>query len=170
MGGALATGFGFGFLVAAGVGPIWLLCLRTSVRFGFPSGFAIGAGAAVVDTLYAALGVAGAAGLLTIDPLRVTLGIVGALVLAVLALRTLWSAFRIRLGGEAIAEVASPRRAFATSLAATASNPMTTSRFALPIDHTSLPLWCDTNASPWAAITGGRSAAPAPTREPHGLG
>ena len=125
MGAALATGFGLGFLVAAGVGPIWLLCLRTSVRFGFPSGFAIGAGAAVVDTLYASLGVAGAAGLLTIDPLRVTLGVVGAFVLAALALRTLWSAFRIRLGGEAIAEVASARRAFLTSLVATASNPMT---------------------------------------------
>jgi putative LysE/RhtB family amino acid efflux pump len=122
---ALATGFGLGFLVAAGVGPIWLLCLRTSVRFGFPSGFAVGAGAAAVDTLYAALGVAGAAGLLAIDPLRITLGAVGAVVLAVLGLRTMWSAFRVRLGGEATAEVASPRRAFATSLAATASNPMT---------------------------------------------
>src|SRR5947209_19190783 len=122
---ALATGFALGFLVAAGVGPIWLLCLRTSVRFGFPSGFAIGAGAAVVDTLYASFGVAGATGLLTIDPLRVTLGVVGAFVLAALALRTLWSAFRIRLGGEAIAEVASARRAFLTSLVATASNPMT---------------------------------------------
>ena len=44
-----------------------------------------------------------------------------------------------------------------------ASNPMTTSRFALPIDHTSLPLWCDTNASSRAAMTGGRSAAPART-------
>ncbi len=119
------TGLGLGFLVAAGVGPIWLLCLRTSVRFGFASGFAIGAGAAVVDTLYAALGVAGAAGLLTIDPLRVALGLAGATVLAVLGVQTLWSAFRIRLGGEASTEVASPRRAFATSLAATASNPMT---------------------------------------------
>src|SRR6266567_6149700 len=97
---ALATGFGLGFLVAAGVGPIWLLCLRTSVRFGFSSGFAIGAGAAVVDALYAALGVAGAVGLLSIDPLRTTLGLVGVIVLAALGIRTLWSSFRVRLGGE----------------------------------------------------------------------
>ena len=63
--------------------------------------------------------------MLAIDPLRVTLGVVGAIVLAAVGLRTLWSAFRIRLGGEANTEVASPHRAFATSLAATASNPMT---------------------------------------------
>ena len=103
---AFATGFALGFLVAAGVGPIWLLCLRTSVRFGFTSGLAIGAGAAVVDAFYAALGVAGAAGLLSIDPLRTTLGLVGATVLAAVGVRTLWSAFRVRLGGEATAEVA----------------------------------------------------------------
>lgn len=122
---ALFTGFGLGFLVAAGVGPIWLLCVRTSARFGFASGFAIGAGAAVVDTLYAALGVAGATGLLAVGALRIAVGVVGAGVLAAIGLRTLWSAFRVRLGGEAQAEVASPGRAFATSLAATASNPMT---------------------------------------------
>jgi putative LysE/RhtB family amino acid efflux pump len=42
-----------------------------------------------------------------------------------LGLRTLWSAFRVRLGGESDEEVASPWRAFLTSLAATASNPST---------------------------------------------
>ena len=36
---------------------------------------------------------------------------------------------------------------------------MTSSRFALPIDQTSLPFWCETNASPRAATIGGRSAA-----------
>jgi putative LysE/RhtB family amino acid efflux pump len=46
-------------------------------------------------------------------------------VIAVLGARTLWSAFRVRLGGESDEEVASPRRAFLTSLAATASNPTT---------------------------------------------
>jgi putative LysE/RhtB family amino acid efflux pump len=46
--------------------------------------------------------------------------------LAVLGLKTLWSAFRVRLGGESEEEeVASPGRAFLTSLAATASNPAT---------------------------------------------
>jgi len=49
--------------------------------------------------------------LVEIDPLRVTLGVTGAVVLARVGLRTLWSAFGIRLGGEVEEEVASPRRA-----------------------------------------------------------
>jgi putative LysE/RhtB family amino acid efflux pump len=128
--GALTAGFGLGFLVAAGVGPIWLLCVRSTLRHGFRVGAAIGAGAATVDALYAALGIAGASALLRIDALRLALGIVGAAILAALAARTLWSAFRVRLGGEADDEVASPARAFATSLAATASNPMTIASWA----------------------------------------
>jgi putative LysE/RhtB family amino acid efflux pump len=123
--GALAAGLGLGFLTAAQVGPIWLLCLRSTLRGGFLVGVAIGAGAAVIDMVYAALGVAGASRLLEIDPLRVALGLVGAVVLALLGLKTLASAFRVRLGGEADEEVASPSRAFVTSLGATASNPMT---------------------------------------------
>lgn len=125
MGGAAAAGFGLGFLTAAQVGPIWLLCLRSTLRSGFRVGIAIGAGAAVVDVAYAALGVAGASKLLDVAALRVALGLAGAAVLAFLGLRSLWSAFRVRLGGEAPEEVGSPRSAFATSLGATASNPMT---------------------------------------------
>src|SRR5436190_22667648 len=108
--GVFATGLGLGFLVAAQVGPIWLLCLRTSARFGFRSGVAVGAGAAVVDTLYAALGVAGAAPLLQIDALRLALGLTGAAVLGVIGFRTLRDAFRVRLGAEGPTEIAAPRR------------------------------------------------------------
>ena len=50
------------------------------------------------------------------------LGLIGA--------RTLWAAFRVRLGGESEEEVASPRRAFATAVAATASNPLTIATWA----------------------------------------
>ena len=53
------------------------------------------------------------------------LGLLGALVLAFIGARTLWAAFRVRLGGELPEEVGSPRRAFATSVAATASYPLT---------------------------------------------
>src|SRR5437773_4434139 len=60
VGTAFAAGFGLGFLVGAQVGPIWLLCLRSTLRDGWRVGVAIGTGAAVVDTLYAALGTAGA--------------------------------------------------------------------------------------------------------------
>lgn len=121
----LALGFGLGLAVAAVVGPISLLCMRTVLRGSLAAGIAIGAGAAVIDAAYATLGSLGAGRLLEIEALRLTVGLLGCAVLALLGLRTLWSAFRVRLGGESTEEVASPRRAFATSLAATASNPST---------------------------------------------
>jgi threonine/homoserine/homoserine lactone efflux protein len=118
----VALGFGLGFVVAAAIGPISLLCIRTVLRGAVGTGIAIGAGAAVIDATYALLGAIGAGRLLEIDALRLALGLVGATVLALLGARTLWSAFRVRLGGEA---AATPWRAFLTSLAATASNPTT---------------------------------------------
>ena len=127
---ALLVGFGLGIFVGAQPGPVSLLCVRSVLRGAFASGIAIGAGAAVVDLLYAALGLAGVASLLEIDALRIGLGVFGALVLAVIGARTLWAAFRVRLGGEAPDEVATPRRAFATAVAATASNPLTIATWA----------------------------------------
>ena len=127
---AALVGFGLGLFVGAQPGPVSLLCVRSVLRGAFRTGVAIGAGAAIVDLLYASLGVAGAASLLEIDALRVGLGALGAIVLAVIGARTLWAAFRVRLGGELPEEVASPGRAFATSLAATASNPLTIATWA----------------------------------------
>jgi putative LysE/RhtB family amino acid efflux pump len=125
MAGSALIGFGLGFAVAATIGPISLLLIRTTLRGAPASGLAIGAGAAVVDTTYATLGALGAGRLLTIDALRVAIGLAGAAILAWVGVRTLWSAFRVRLGGEADEEVARPWRAFVTALAATASNPLT---------------------------------------------
>jgi putative LysE/RhtB family amino acid efflux pump len=127
---ALAVGFGLGLFVGAQPGPVSLLCVRSVLRGAFGTGVAIGAGAAIIDLLYASLGLAGAASLLEIDALRVGLGALGAIVLAVIGARTLWGAFRVRLGGEVPEEVGSPGRAFATSLAATASNPLTIATWA----------------------------------------
>jgi putative LysE/RhtB family amino acid efflux pump len=104
--------------------------VRSVLRGAFTTGLAIGAGAAAIDLLYAGLGLAGAASLLEIDALRLVLGALGAVLLAAIGVRTLWTAFRVRLGGEAPAEVATPRRAFATALAATASNPLTIATWA----------------------------------------
>ena len=126
----LALGFGLGFAVGAQVGPITLLCIRSVLRGTFGVGVAIGAGAAVVDTLYGALGIAGASRLLEVSALRIGLGVTGAVVLGLLGLRTIWSAFRIRLGAETEGEVASPLRAFVTSLGATASNHLTIASWA----------------------------------------
>ena len=122
---ALLAGFGIGLLVALQVGPIFLLCARTSARFGFRPGAAIGAGAATVDLGYAVLGALGASLLLTAAPLRLALGLAGAGVLAWMGLRTLHDAFRVRIGGESDLEVIRPWSAYRTSLLATASNPLT---------------------------------------------
>jgi putative LysE/RhtB family amino acid efflux pump len=126
----LPLGFGLGFVVAAAIGPISLLCIRSVLRGRLAVGIAIGAGAAVVDATYAALGIVGVGSLLTIEALKLSLGILGALVLAVMGARTLWSAFRVRLGGESSEEISSPGRAFLTSLAATLSNPTTIASWA----------------------------------------
>ena len=126
----LLIGFGLGFFVAAQLGPLSLFAIRSTLRSGAGIGLAIGAGVAVIDTLYAAAGAAGAAGLLEIEPLRVAFGLLGAAVLVFLGVRTLWSAFRVRLGGELPEEVSTPRRAFGTALAATASNPLTIASWA----------------------------------------
>ena len=61
---ALAAGVGFGFLIAAQVGPIWILALRTGIQAGFAASFGIGVGAAIIDTIYCVLGALGAAALL----------------------------------------------------------------------------------------------------------
>jgi putative LysE/RhtB family amino acid efflux pump len=127
---ALFVGFGLGFFVAAQLGPISLLAIRSTLRSGLMIGLAIAAGVAVIDTLYAAAGAAGAAGLLAIEPLRMAFGLLGAAVLLVPGGRTLWSAFRVRMGGESREELATPRAAFVTALAATASNPLTIASWA----------------------------------------
>ena len=126
----LVIGFGLGFFVAAQLGPLSLLAIRSTLRSGPRIGLAIGAGVAVIDTLYAAAGAAGAAGLLEVEPLRLAFGLIGAAVLVYLGVGTLVSAFRVRLGGEVAAEVGTPRRAFATALGATASNPLTIASWA----------------------------------------
>jgi threonine/homoserine/homoserine lactone efflux protein len=123
--GALLAGFGIGLLVALQVGPIFLLCARTSARFGFRPGAAIGMGAASIDAIYAVLGALGATVLLQAAPLRLALGLAGAGVLVWIGVRTLHDAFRVRLGGESDVEVMSSRAAYRTALLATASNPLT---------------------------------------------
>lgn len=155
--GSLLVGFGLGLFVGAQPGPVSLLCIRSVLRGALASGIAIGAGAAVIDLLYAGLGLAGAASLLEADALRAAFGILGAAVLAAIGARTLWAAFRVRLGGESGDEVASPRRAFATAVAATASNPLTIATWAAIFTAASAAAMGDaaTSASGAALMLGG---------------
>jgi threonine/homoserine/homoserine lactone efflux protein len=151
---AVATGLGLGFLVAAQVGPIWLLCARSVLRGRLVIGLAVGAGAALVDAAYACLGVAGAAQLLRVDALRVGLGMAGAGVLVALGARTLWSATRVRAGAETAGEVGSPLRALRTSLLATASNPMTIASWAAAFAAASAASVATTAATTAALLAG----------------
>lgn len=55
----MAKGGGIGFLVAAPVGPIAMLCIRTTLERGRLAGVSAGLGAAVADTIFAAIGAYG---------------------------------------------------------------------------------------------------------------
>ena len=59
--------------------------------------------------------------------------------LVYLGAKTLWSAFRIRLGGETGDELATPKRAFVVALGATASNPLTIASWAAVFAAASAP-------------------------------
>ncbi len=122
---AFAVGLMLGGLVAAQVGPVSLLCIRAATRHGFGAAASIGAGAATVDAVYAALGVVGAAALIQVEPVRLALGLVGAGVLTWMGVRTLRDAWRLRLGGEAALDVVTLPASYRTGLVATASNPLT---------------------------------------------
>ena len=102
-----------------------LFLVRSTLRGTLRTGLAIGAGIAVIDVLYAGVAAAGLASVLGNVVVRVVLGVLGSAVLLALGLRTLWSAFRVRAGGEWDEEVRTPRRAFVTALGATATNPLT---------------------------------------------
>ena len=127
---ALAIGFGLGFLVALQLGPMSLFLVRSTLRGGLPVGLAIGAGIATIDAFYAACGAVGAASLLAVDALRSALSLVGAGVLLALGARTLRDAARPRPAAERSGDVARPRRAFLTAVAATAANPGTIASWA----------------------------------------
>lgn len=122
---ALAAGLGLGFTVGSQPGPMSLFLVRSTLRGTLATGLAIGAGIAVIDVLYAGVAAAGLAPALGNVTVRLVLGVLGSAVLLALGLRTLWSAFRVRAGGEWHDEVRTPRRAFVTSLGATATNPLT---------------------------------------------
>jgi putative LysE/RhtB family amino acid efflux pump len=125
---AFTLGFGLGFLVALQLGPVSLYQIKTTLRNGWAVGLAFAAGIALVDLAYAALGALGVAPLLTVGPLETILGLLGAAVLVFLGMRTLRSAFRVRLGDAAPAM--SPRRGFGVALSMTAANPLTVASWA----------------------------------------
>ena len=118
---ALLSGFGLGFGVAAGFGPINVLCLTTGLRHGFAPALGIGVGAAIVDGFYALLAGLGAAAVLEGDARR-WLQVAGGAALVVVGIR-------IARAARSAAEVSTARRTFGSalrlSLGATLANPPT---------------------------------------------
>jgi threonine/homoserine/homoserine lactone efflux protein len=109
------AGFALGFAVAAGFGPISLLALTSGLGHGFRPAFGVGLGAALVDGLYALLAALGLAALVPGDELQ----LVGGAALVVIGSRMARPRDGSALG------LATLRRAFATSFAATLANPLT---------------------------------------------
>jgi threonine/homoserine/homoserine lactone efflux protein len=127
---ALLAGCGLGFLVAAQVGPIWLLAARSVILGRLSTGIMIGLGAATIDMAYGALGLAGAASLLRLSGLRLGLGLLGAAVLITLGALALRNAARVHDQAEPSAHVSSAPRAYLMALGATAANPLTITSWA----------------------------------------
>jgi threonine/homoserine/homoserine lactone efflux protein len=121
----MAKGGGIGFLVAAPVGPIAMLCIRTTLERGRLAGISAGLGAAVADTIFAAVaayGISLVGGALASN--EVWLRLVGGLILI---------AFGVHLGRKRPDETAEDEREvpkgliadFAMTLALTLTNPVT---------------------------------------------
>lgn len=123
----LLIGLGLGFFLAAQVGPVTLLIVRSVLRGGraVVVGLAMAGAVAFIDLLYAALGLAGAGQLLNSSVASLALGLLSAAILVGIGARTVWRGIRARAAAEAEDDVGTPKQAFATAVAATALNPLT---------------------------------------------
>src|SRR5919198_112072 len=111
----LVTGAGLGFVLAAQVGPVTLLIVRSVLRGGraVAVGVAMAVAVALIDLLHAAVGLAGAGRLLYAGPVPIALGAANPAILAGVAAGTLlWYV------GFAVAVAATRRRIGARLLAA----------------------------------------------------
>ncbi len=95
-------GFALGLLLAAQIGPVTLLIVRSVLRGGraVAVGLAMAVGVTLVDLLYASLGLAGIGHLLAGGVTRLALGLTSGTILVVLGMRTAWRGLRARGGLE----------------------------------------------------------------------
>lgn len=121
-------GLAFGFVLAATVGPMWVLCLRRTLAHGAVVGFASGMGIAVADGLYgavAAFGLTAVSGLLAAHSFWI--GLVGAAFLLYLGVKALLARPEPERGEERYSGVPA---AFLSTLGLTLTNPPTILAFA----------------------------------------
>ena len=119
----------FGFLLAATVGPMWILCFRRTLALGPLAGFVSGMGIAVADGLYgavAAFGLTAISGFLLEQ--RVWLGLIGGAFLLYLGIKCL-TANPVQIH-EKSQEPTGLVHAFLSTLSLTLANPPTILAFA----------------------------------------
>jgi threonine/homoserine/homoserine lactone efflux protein len=121
-------GLAFGFVLAATVGPMWVLCLRRTLAYGTAAGLASGMGIAVADGLYgavAAFGLTAISGFLLRHAFWIALA--GAAFLFYLGVKTLLARPALVQDTPAPAGLAA---AFGGTLTLTLANPPTILAFA----------------------------------------
>lgn len=121
-------GLAFGFILAATVGPMWVLCLRRTLASGALAGLASGMGIAVADGFYgavAAFGLTAISGFLLAHAFWI--GLAGAAFLIYLGVRTLLARPEVQQGEES--KMSLPA-AFLSTLGLTLTNPPTILAFA----------------------------------------
>jgi len=124
----LLKGLAFGFLLAATVGPMWVLCLRRTLASGALVGLASGLGIAVADGFYgavAAFGLTAISGFLLAHAFWI--GLVGAAFLIYLGLRTLLASPTVEQKAESPLSLHAD---FLSTLGLTLTNPPTILAFA----------------------------------------
>ncbi|MFC4307329.1 LysE family translocator [Cohnella boryungensis] len=128
---SLIKGIILGFSIAAPVGPIGLLCIRTTLSQGRAFGFVSGLGAATADAMYGTLA---ALGLTVISHFLIQqsawINLVGALFLIYLAYRTFGAPAASADEQKDAGIKGSYLRTFGTTLLLTLTNPLTIVSFA----------------------------------------
>jgi threonine/homoserine/homoserine lactone efflux protein len=147
-----AKGIVFGFILAATVGPMWVLCLRRTLAAGALTGFVSGMGVAVADGFYgavAAFGLTAISGFLLAQSFWI--GLAGAIFLFYLGLKSLLSK------PEAAAEAQAADRiglgaAFLSTLGLTLANPPTILAFAAVFAGLGLVSTSDYTTAAWIVL------------------
>jgi len=134
-----AKGLLFGFLLAATVGPMWVLCFRRTIEQGALAGFVSGMGIAVADGLYgavAAFGLTAISGFLLDQSFWI--GLIGGLFLVYLGMSALL-AQPAKLEEQEEYPETRLGRAFLSTLGLTLANPPTILAFAAIFAGLGLP-------------------------------
>ena len=146
----LLKGLAFGFLLAATVGPMWVLCLRRTLASGALAGLVSGMGIATADGLYgavAAFGLTAVSGFLLAHAFWI--GLAGSAFLLYLGVKTLMAKPEIVEKEEGPISLSA---AFLSTLGLTLTNPPTLLAFAAIFAGLGLASSTDYAAAAWIVL------------------